>query len=118
MNRKNTSSAAWKMRASEKPFRRKALNVEHLCSPPSQGKNILVTFPFIEPVRFTRSEQKVDYLSVLAMGIALKEVPQELVVNVVVVLYLGRFHKRSEQPWAAVCCCLLQLRIATLYIFT
>lgn len=49
MDPNSTSSAALKMRTCEQTVWRKGLNDENLHSPPSQGKNILLTFPFIEP---------------------------------------------------------------------
>jgi hypothetical protein len=49
MKDRNTSSSALQMRTREQPSWRKGLNAENLPSPPSQGKNILLTFPFIEP---------------------------------------------------------------------
>ena len=43
---------------------------------------------------------------------SLKQVPQELVVDVVVVLHLGRLHESPEQAWAAIGGGLLQVGIA------
>jgi hypothetical protein len=49
MNPANTSTAARKMRARKESFWRKGLNGEKLPTPPSRGKNFLLTLPFIEP---------------------------------------------------------------------
>ena len=46
-----TSPAALQRRTCERLVWRKGLNAENLPSPPSQGKNILLTFPFIEPAQ-------------------------------------------------------------------
>lgn len=46
-----TSAAALQRRKCEQSVWRKGLNAENPPSPPSQGKNILLTFPFIEPAR-------------------------------------------------------------------
>src|SRR5947209_7218669 len=47
----------------------------------------------------------------------LEQVPQELVVDVVVILHLGRLHKGSQQTRAAVRRRLLQICVATLHVF-
>ena len=47
------SNAAW---VSEKNGWGTRLNAENLPSPPSQGKNILLTFPFIEPRPIRQAE--------------------------------------------------------------
>src|SRR6185437_5730121 len=44
-----TLSAALQRRTCQESIWRKGLKDENLPSPPSQGKNILLTFPFIEP---------------------------------------------------------------------
>src|SRR5260370_2154880 len=51
-------------------------------------------------------------------GCALEQVPQELVVDVVVILHLGRFDKSSEQTRTAVRRRLLQVCVASLHVFT
>src|SRR3984957_4690383 len=48
----------------------------------------------------------------------LEQVPEELVVDVVVILHLGRLHEGSQQTRTAVRRCLLQISIAAFYVFT
>src|SRR5713101_10078518 len=45
----STSSAAQEMRYKQQGSWRKGLNAENKLTPPSLGKNFLLTFPFIEP---------------------------------------------------------------------
>src|ERR1700729_3473249 len=42
----------------------------------------------------------------------LKHIPKVLVIDVVVVLHLRRFHKRAQQPWAPIRGRLLQIRVS------
>src|ERR1700730_5957774 len=46
----------------------------------------------------------------------LKTIPQELVVDLVVILHLRSLHERPEEPWTAVSRSLLQVGIAPLDI--
>jgi len=47
----------------------------------------------------------------------LKQIPEELVVDVVVILHLGRFHERSQQTRTPIGGSLLQIRVPALHIF-
>src|SRR5208283_1399245 len=47
----------------------------------------------------------------------LKQIPQELVVHLVVELYFGCLDNRAQQARAAVGGCLLQVGVASLHIF-
>src|SRR5260370_25838190 len=47
----------------------------------------------------------------------LKQVPQKLVVNVVVILHFRRFYERAQQARAAVGRGLLQVEVAVLHVF-
>jgi hypothetical protein len=51
MYRNLTSLLVPEMRCKQPGSWRKGLNDENSLAPPSQGKNFLLTFPFIEPVR-------------------------------------------------------------------
>src|SRR6478752_5072515 len=46
----------------------------------------------------------------------LEQVPQELIVNVVVVLHLRRLHKCTQQAWTAIGCSLFQVHVPRLRI--
>src|SRR5260370_3482072 len=48
----------------------------------------------------------------------LEQIPQELVVNLVMELHFGSFHERSERSWAAIGGGLFQVRVAILYVFS
>src|SRR6202162_3694816 len=48
----------------------------------------------------------------------LEQVPKELVVDVVVILHLGRLHEGSQQTRTAVCRRLLQISVAAFHVFT
>ena len=49
---------------------------------------------------------------------ALKHVPEELIVDFVMVLNFRRFHKRAELSRAPICRGLLQVGVAILYVFS
>ncbi len=57
MDPNQTVAAALSMRTCERLSWRKGLNAENLPSPTSPGKNILLTFPFIEPARRRTGQQ-------------------------------------------------------------
>src|SRR6267378_3813786 len=48
----------------------------------------------------------------------LKQVPEELVVYLVVILHFGSFHKRAQSTRTAIRGGLLQVRVASLHVFT
>jgi hypothetical protein len=47
----------------------------------------------------------------------LKQIPEELIVDVVVILHLGRLHESSQQTGTAIGGRLLQVGVTSLYIF-
>src|SRR6201996_6609023 len=53
----------------------------------------------------------------LARYVGLKLVPEELVVNLVVVLNFRRLHESAQQTRAAIGCSLLQVGVPTLHVF-
>jgi hypothetical protein len=61
-----TLSAALTMCACEPVIWRKGLNDENPPSPPSPGKNILLTFPFIEPGESPRFREESLHLGMRA----------------------------------------------------